>query len=476
MDGYSLDETRPEKETSWENLVRNLIDKKRDKTIYVVLPEDQPSPALNETSIKKTTTVEKVIVKDHNTFNVENIKKEKIKQIQFLHTLAKDVKEFELLSTKFWLKNVQENIDLDEFGLYVLGLRELVIITKNQKFELKNISNFAHLKALYLENQKYLIFSKNNHWHHLVVYHATWIEHTIKSYNNVEFVKFKFSDDELKKLIATHFEHPSYIDKMLQWLKKTTEFNLIIDLMKTYHKNFDLFQSYEVDFNIVKINDQKSLSIFIENVQDVNAYKILTRLLQRLDSVKRQDVRKHKYLFDDYFSLCKKIYKDGIAFERLEPVLRKIHTYNDASYFYNALKGIINPHNLYDTHQLVLATKGAKVLYFNEAKQTMLVRVKSFKAMSEIGSQNWCIARSMKSYLSYRLGFLGFSVRKFFIYYDANIQHEEGKQNFRQVGLTVFRGRILHAHDYGDYGVLHTDFIQQMIQDNRKWFKSVGRR
>lgn len=193
----------------------------------------------------------------------------------------------------------------------------------------------------------------------------------------------------------------------------------------------------------------------------------------------RFQIRLHPYIFDDYYNLCSELYKNAISFDKFEPVLRKLHTYRDASYMLVALKNVILPLSLYQTHELAEKTKNAKIIYFNEAEQTMLVQIKSYKAMQALGSRVWCIFNSYSTYLQYTFPF-----RNFYIYYDVKSLYRDVYEKHRvphllentMIGITVgWFGQIRYAHDGNDRSVKHTsdrnERIQAIFDKNKKFLK-----
>ena len=422
----------------------------------------------NENSANAMCRIETVHVKvkKNNTLKMSDLKESKIRHVQFLHSLAFDKEEFRHIHSEFWPDITHRNIDLDEFGLYVLGMREIYAVTNDERFKLLNVKRYDELKFLYTTSCPYLIFSKSDMWRrHVCQYIKLDKENATTAWEtDAKFVQTNFTDAQIKKLVSAHYDNVAQIDKVAQCVKKKGELFKLLNSVKVFDKNKDVFLSHNVDFNAIKVTEANIANFEIET-QRINGYKILNKLLARLDAKKRNEIKSHTFVFNDYINLCESIYRKNQRFEQLEPIIKKIHTYETASDMYAAFNSILNPNNLYAIYEKVQKTKNVKVIYFNEGEQNLLVRVDSYRAMSKVGATQWCIARDRASYFQYKLVF-----GRFYIYYSATPLREWDIRTF--VGFTVrSSGRIAYAHDECDRDVLGLDSCSKVINRNRKFLK-----
>lgn len=408
--------------------------------IYVSFPEDI------DYSFKKKVChlpVHKITVKPNNTFDMSQLNHERIKEIQFLHSLAKDKEEYDHLFSTFWPQikgSLSKAREFEELGLYVLAFREIFSITKMPAHNILNIRSFRQLQELYATENKYLYLSKTELW-------KNWIyQKSEKFIMPTVAIDKVFSNKILNDLLKVHSPNSaSSHDKMVQWIKIRNNFFKVVEMMEVYEKNKDMFLSYGVDFNNFRINVPKELDQFEKQLEDIVPYKILTRLLQRLDSEKRQEIRNHRYLFNDYFNLCKKLYKTGASFEKFEPVLKKIHYYKDSSTMYVSLSNIIEPFNIYTIHEEANVHPDVEVEYYDENLQRIMMKIKSYEAMQTFGSKSWCIAVNEDRYRSYKQGW-----KQYYIYIDAKKLDYDGEP--LMIGYTVTRWRksVVHANNRRD--------------------------
>jgi len=464
---------RPEFSQKILNVLENR--KTKEQEVYLVVPTYDTFNERNfsEQSISPTESFFqtcKIKVKPHNTVKMKDLAKVRIKYAQFLHSLAVNKKEFEYLLSNYWEEILRTKMELHEFGLYVLAMREIYKITRNEKLNIFNIKNPFHLKMLYQENFKYLIFAEDVEWRTFVLQPNEFSKiSTFKT--KAEFVKGKFSDKELKELLQTHMkDYPGYHDKTLQWIKKTGYLNYVIETVEKYIKNQEIFLSHGIDFNVVKINDEKSLKKFEDEVFNLGLYKIFNKILTRLDSDKRQAVRNHTYLYTDYKKIAERMYRQGLTFDRIEPILKKMHTYRDASYLYKALLNATEDVNLYTIFEKAKDTPNVKVMFFDEEKQRMLIKISSYAAMQRMGSPAWCITNHEDQYRRYKGIF-----NRFFIYYDARRNFTSKTSSLENVPYTIgytigpFKG-IKYAHDYDDLNVVNYVETINIVIEYKQYF------
>lgn len=417
--------------------------------IYVYIPPDRSKnekvPEYTEQDFKKIKVSDfyKVAVKPNNTLKMSDLSSPKLKKIQFLHSLSKDKPEFEYIFSTFWEKVDTNEMDLETFGIYVLSLREIFAITKQNEHNILNIKSLQQLEATYANSYNYLRLSRTeNVWHNWILQYNQKFTIPPVELKNV------FSNEEIKKLIRVHYpNNEAFYDKMVQWIKIRNTFFKVIDTMVVYSANKDLFNSYDIDFNTFKINTE--LDKFEKQISDINIYKILNKLLQRLDSEKRQSVRNHKYLFTDYFNLCQKLYAAQKPFDRFEPVLKKMPQYQNASDLYIGLNNIIDEHNLYSIYEDAKKTSGVKIVHYDEVRQKIMLKITSYSAMKKFGSPIWCIVYQKSSYMSYKIVLF----RSFYIYIDAKDIQRDNEPFMIGYTVNLFK-QVVYANDRFNHDVV----------------------
>lgn len=436
-----------------------------------------------ETSKVKFVTIE-TNVSPHGSYDVEKINKANVNTLKTLYALSKDANEYHHLSTLFdqvfRSKNSIPNpkrYNLEAFCVLILGIREINSISPIT-INISEVKSILQLENEFLKNKKYLYFSKQNFWKEFCEIGEIDLGRVLFKTTQKNCISNNFSIDEIKKLIrknidlqGSNLERVAHIILMESFLSSEFHFEYVISKMDIYFKNSALLKEYDIDFDKLNLKKKEDVFEFLSNVNNTFSYKILNKILQRLNSQHRQTIKNNKIIFESFLQYAKTILNKSIDLKQIEPVLSRIHTYRDINILLNALYGIISEFNIYNAEKESKKINGAKTIYFNEADQIAILKISTFKAMKVLGSPSWCVQNLEHKFDSYTSGF-----KNFYIFIDAKSKNRDRSK----IGFTIYpNGTVLQACDFSNKSLLHyldSDFYDKYGKYMKGFFNMSARK
>jgi hypothetical protein len=412
------------------------------------------------------------------TLTLEKINVKNIGSIKKLYALSKNAKEFNCFYTlynqnfkKSALKGGIPNVSrfsIDAFLTLILAIREINTLTPQAlNIDFLKIDNIVQLEEEFIKHKKYLFFSKQDQWQDFVrIASIKFGNVIIRDHKDslYDFIRLNFSLDEIKQLVKKHLPtiQGSNLDRIsyiilaghFNFLAGYFNFAEVIEKFKIYFKNQDFLKSFEIDFDKINIKNNSSIQNFFFNINNINAYKILSKIQERLNSYHRQTINSNKIIFNSFLDFSTILSKNNTDFKTLEPVLIRINTYSDVNVLLNALYGIISEFNIYNVIKQCKEISGAKMIYFDESDQIAIIKITKYGAMREIGSTAWCIQNSEVRYNEYKK-----NVNMFYIFIDAKSKDK----NMSKIGFTIYpNGAVKESCDFKNSRVrLNNDFYKK---------------
>lgn len=389
-------------------------------------------------------------VEQHGSFNVNKISQSsEIVALKRLYSLSKNIEEFNHYSMLFnqVFKDKKPGIpnpqrySIESFSSLILALKEINNIIPTE-IDIMKIKSILLLEEEFLKNKRYLVFSTESYWKEFAI--GATIEFgklKIKQTYKNGFVNSNFSLSEIKSVIKKRIElQGSNLERVaLIVYSEFFDFNILINHMSIYFKNQALLKEYDIDFDKIDIKKKETLSHFMLKINNVSSYKILNKLLQRLNASHREEILKNEIIFNSFLAFANKMNYDNLNFSQIEPILKRIHTYSDVNILLNALYGIVSEFNIYDLSDRCKKISGAEIVYFNESDQVAILKITRYNAMKIFGSPLWCVQHIEEKYQYYTGG-----LRRFYIFIDAKSKHK----SLSKIGFTIKpNGKILEACD-----------------------------
>lgn len=421
--------------------------------------DDVPVPVVSEKVNEptppplQTMHIVELRVTGQGTLNTPNYNDEKVIELHKMFELSKNNAEFESFRRIF---REQKKLSLEEFVYYILALREINnILPTSEQINLSSIGSTQQLELIFLNLRKYLIFSEN----------TSWLHHC----DQIKYIKENFSDKDIKRIVQFHLPEStgSITNKIVQNIRRKGHFSNVIKTVKVWLKNQKLFLEYDIDYNAINLRSDNDWSEFVSKIEDLKTYQLLNKIFQRLNSNYRQEIKSHQVLLNSFLEFCRIVINKNIPFEKINSVLSQQAAFKSVNELHRVLNGIISNVNIFELRRSAQKIDGAKVAYFNEYKGILIVKIKNYRAMQELGSDCWCVQRSIESFRSYKsYGIFGST---YYIIFNSNLPANDDDS---VIGITArFFGQIFYAFNGTNRNVLEN--VQQEYGRNIKtWIKN----